>query len=39
MNHDCNSNTKIEFNTSYLRSNLCDYGDAYIFVEETIEVS
>ena len=28
----------IKFKTSMLRSNLCDYSDAYIFVKERITV-
>ena len=35
MNHDCNSNTQTEFNTSYLILYLCDYLCLH-FVEETI---
>ena len=38
MNHDCNSNTQNDFNTSYLRSNLCDYSCLY-FAEGAIEIS
>ena len=31
-------NKNIRFNMSMLRSNLCDYSDAYIFVKGTITV-
>ena len=34
-----NTNSQIKFKTSMLRSNLCDYSDAYIHVSETITVS
>ena len=33
-----NTNSQIKFKTSMLRSNISDYSDAYIFVEETINV-
>ena len=29
----------IKFKTTMLRSNLCDYADAYIFVKETIKIT
>ena len=32
------SNNNIKFKTSMIRSNLCDYSDAYILVKETIGV-
>ena len=31
-------NSNIRFKTSLIRSNLCDYSDAYIFVKGTITV-
>ena len=34
----CNKNNQIIFKTSMLRSNLCDYSDAYILVKRTITV-
>ena len=33
-----NTNRKTEFETSMLKSNLCDYNDAYILVEGYIKV-
>ena len=30
-----NTNSQIKFNTSMLRSNLCDYSDAYLLVSGT----
>ena len=33
----CTSND-IKFKTTMLRSNLCDYADAYILVKETIKL-
>ena len=32
-------NADIEFKTTMLRSNLCDYADAYILVKETITIT
>ena len=32
-------NKQIKFKTSMLRSSLCDYSDAYIFVQENITVN
>ena len=32
------ANENIRFKTSMLRSNLCDYSDAYIIVKETITI-
>ena len=32
-------NSQIKFKTSTLRSNLCDYSDAYILFSETVAVS
>ena len=32
-------NSNIEFKTSMIRSNLCDYSDAYILDKETITVT
>ena len=34
-----NKNNNIKFKTSMIKSNLCDYSDAYIYVKETIAVS
>ena len=34
-----NTNSKIKFKTSILRSNLCDYSDAQILVSPTITVT
>ena len=34
----CNKGEQIRFKTSMLRSNLCDYSDAYIFDKGTITV-
>ena len=34
-----NTNSQIKFKTSMLRSNLCDYSDAYILVKGTISVA
>ena len=40
INHDAcrtyNTNSQIKFKPSRLRSSLCDYSDAYIFVKRTI---
>ena len=33
-----NTNSQIKFETSMLRSHLCDYSDAYILVSETITI-
>ena len=35
---DYNTNNQIRFKTSMLRSDLCDYSDAYIWVKGTISV-
>ena len=32
----CSTNTQIKFKTTRLKSSLCDYSDAYIFVKGTI---
>ena len=32
------TNSQIEFKTSILKSSLCDYCDAYIFVKRTITI-
>ena len=32
----CSTNTQIKFKTTMLKSSLCDYSDAYIFVKGTI---
>ena len=34
----CNTNSQNKFKASMLRSNLCDYGDAYIAVKVTMTV-
>ena len=34
-----NTNSQIKFETSMLKSVLCDYSDAYILVKETITVA
>ena len=34
-----NANNEIKFKTVMLKSSLCDYGDAYIFVRGTITVN
>ena len=36
---NCNINKEIRIKTSMLRSDLCDYSDAYIVVEEDIIVA
>ena len=33
-----NVNSQVKFKTSMLRSSICDYSDAYIFVSATITV-
>ena len=33
-----NTNQQIKFKTSMLRSDLCDYNDAYMFIKGTITV-
>ena len=35
----CNINSQINFETTMLKSSLCDYSDAYIFVKGTITVN
>ena len=35
----CKPNKQIRFKTSMLRSDLCDFSDAYIVVKETITVT
>ena len=35
----CSTNTQIKFKTTMLKSSLCDYSDAYIFVKGTITVN
>ena len=34
-----NTNSQIKFKASMLRSNLCDYSDAYLRVKGTISVA
>ena len=34
-----NTNSQIKFKTSILRSRLCDYSDAFIFVSGTIKIT
>ena len=36
MRGACSTNSLIKFNTRMLKASLCDYGDAYIVVKETI---
>ena len=36
LSNTYNENKSIRFKTSMLRSNLCDYSDAYIIVKGTI---
>ena len=33
-----NTNSQIKFETSMLKSNLCDYSDAYIHLKSTISI-
>ena len=35
LSNTCNENKSIRFKTPMLRSNLCDYSDAYILVKGT----
>ena len=37
-NNNDNNNNNIKFKMSMIRSNLCDYGDAYIIVKRTTSV-
>ena len=39
LSNTCNENKSIKFKTPMLRSNLCDYSDAYILVKGTITVT
>ena len=39
LSNTCNENKSIRFKTPILRSNLCDYADAYILVNGTITVT
>ena len=39
LSNTCNKNKSIRFKTPMLRSNLCNYSDAYILVEGTITVT
>ena len=34
-----NTNSQIKFNTTMLKSSLCNYSDAYIFVKGTISIA
>ena len=34
-----NTNSKIKFKTSMLKSNLCEYSDAYVLVNATIIIT
>ena len=34
-----NTNSDIRFKTAMLKSNLCDYGDAYILVKEAVRIT
>ena len=38
LEEDYNVNKEIRIKTSMLRSDLCDYSDAYIVVKETITI-
>ena len=35
----CNTNSQIKFKTSMLRTRLCDYSDAYIFISGTLAIT
>ena len=35
----CNTNSDIRFKTTMLKSNLCDYSDAYILVKEKVTIT
>ena len=39
LSNACNENKSITFKTPMLRSNLCDYSDAYILVKGTVTVT
>ena len=39
LSNTCNENKSIRFKTPILKSNLCDYADAYILVNGTITVT
>ena len=39
LSNTYNENKSIRFKTPMLRSNLCDYSDAYILIESTITVN
>ena len=39
LSNTCNQNKSVRFKTPMLRSNLCDYADAYILVKGTITVT
>ena len=39
LSNTYNENKSIRFKTPLLRSNLCDYSDAYILVKDTIAVA
>ena len=39
LSNMCNENKSIRFETPMLRSDLCDYADAYILVNGTITVT
>ena len=39
LSNTYNENKSIRFKTLMLRSNLCDYSDAYILVKDTITVT
>ena len=39
LSNTYNENKSIRFKTSMLRSNLCDYSDAYILVKDTVTVN
>ena len=39
LSNTCNENKPIRFKTPMLRSDLCDYADAYILINGTITVA
>ena len=38
LSNTCNENESIRFKTLMLKSNLCDYSDAYILVKGTLRL-
>ena len=39
LKESCSANSNIRFKTTMLKSNLCDYADAYRLVKETITIT